>query len=94
MELELFKQKFISNITYSYLKDSLKEITQIFKKFKEYDVKIQKLNQATRGLEKLEKKYLGEIKRCPPSKNIRDYELRYAKAKSDKECAELKRKLN
>ena len=72
--------------------DSLKDMTHVFKKFKEYDAKLDKLEQTTKAFEKLERKYLNEIRKCPASKNIRDYELRHGKAKDEKERAELKRK--
>jgi hypothetical protein len=43
--------------------------------------------------ERIEKRCFNEMTRCPSTKNIKDYEIRYKKAKQEREKAELRCKL-
>lgn len=72
--------------------DSLQKVTEMFTKFKEYDMKVEKYDQNMKNADKLEKKCKIDIQKCPASKSIRDYEVRHEKAKDDLKFAEFKSK--
>jgi len=69
---------------------SLNSLTDLFIKFKEYDSQVQKLNQITKNAQKFEKKCFNEIKKCPATKSIRDYEVKHHKSQQDSKYAQFK----
>ena len=84
-----------STVNFFYLfSEALNEIAELFKNFKEYELKLNRLKEKiVRNMpfflflrllnsifqlqaEKLEKKRVKELEKCPSNKNIRDYEVR------------------
>jgi len=69
---------------------SYDEICELFRKFKEYDTKLSKVEDELKNAQKVEKKRENELKKCSPTKNIRDCEVRLTNARNDKEKLQLK----
>ena len=78
------------DIDVNLIQGSLKDTVQVFKRFKELESKNQQLQMCSRMAEKFEKKCLRDVEKCPKNKNIRDQEIKYKKAKADRETAEIK----
>lgn len=69
---------------------SLELIIQLFLKFKEYDVKLERYHKDIKNSEKLVTKCNNDIKKCPASKSIRDCEIKFEAAKEDLKYIEFK----
>ncbi len=76
-------------LMFVYFKEALNEITELFKNFKEYEIKLNRLKEKIVQAEKLEKKRVKELEKCPSNKNIRDYEVRLYQIQSEKEKLEI-----
>lgn len=72
--------------------ESLQKVTDMFMKFKDFDLKVDKYEQNVKNADKLEKKSQIDIQKCPASKSIRDYEVKHEKAKDELKFAEFKSK--
>lgn len=69
---------------------ALQNVTDMFIKFKEYDLKVNRHYQNLKTAKKLEKKCKNDIKKCPSNRSVYDYEIKHSKAKEDVEFAEFK----
>ena len=87
-KLSLLFHKFDTEFKNAKL-DAFSNLTNVFRKFKEYDSQIKSEKKSKELLEKKEVKYFEKIQKCPANKSIRDYEVKYENAKKDRQKTEI-----